>query len=86
MDLNIKVVGKFVIAEEVLEEQVKSTIILPGKEKTNEMVLSVISGGEEKGISPGDKILINGHWNNKFKHGQKEYQIIPFDIIVGVFG
>ena len=83
MTFPIQTIGQFLIAEEIPEEVKPGKLLLTTAKKIDPF-LKVVSGGSDKGISVGDKILINNEWNKKFTYNDKEYCIVPYDNIVGV--
>lgn len=83
MTLPIKTMGNFVIAEEIPVE-VKAGKLLLTSAKKSDQFLRVVSGGSDKGLYPGDQILVNNEWNKKFMYEDKEYCIVLSENIVGV--
>jgi co-chaperonin GroES (HSP10) len=81
----INVVGKRIIAREnELEPEKKSNLIIMTQTKPSEVVLEVVSVGDDIPIYPGQQILVKNGWMYKFKHNDEDLVLITLDDVIGI--
>lgn len=82
-EYGLKVIGKRIIAEEIVVEEKKSILIVTSTKPT-EITLRVLAVGEDIPIQPGQKILVKNGWMHKFKFLDKDVVLVPLEEIIGI--
>jgi co-chaperonin GroES (HSP10) len=82
-EYGLKVIGKRIIAEEIVVEEKKSILIVTSAKPT-EITLRVLAVGEDIPIQPGQKILVKNGWMHKFKFLDKDVVLVPLEEIIGI--
>lgn len=83
--MNIKVIGKRVLAKEIKPTKKEGILIVPDAKKTEQLAIVTATGTECADlIKIGDKILIRAVYIERVNPNDEELMLVPLSEIIGV--
>ena len=84
-EFSLQVIGKKIIAKELnKEEEKKTSLLIVTQTKPTELVLEIMSVGEDIPIEPGQRILAKNGWMYRFKHDDEDLVLVNLDDVIGI--